>query len=92
MNFWGDRALYWNRVKLSRKQAIGALIYGLCGAIGGGYLVEESINIVQKNLGQPDFFFLLIALLLPFSCGLLVLIIGSRIAMNATRQLLRKQR
>ncbi len=90
INFWGDRALYRNTLHLSRKQAIAALIYSLAGSFAGFLMVVMPVRVLVQDL-RDDGPFLIVALCLPFGIGILMLIIGVRIAFNSMRRLLSGQ-
>jgi hypothetical protein len=87
----GDQALYRDRLRLSRKQALGALLYGATGAFAGLLMIA----LVFKDLWQegPRYGWILVTpLFLPFGIGILLSVIGTRVARNAIRQAVRESR
>lgn len=51
-DLWGDRALYQNSLKLSKAQAVGALVYALAGTVAGLLMVGLSLWTLKQEVGE----------------------------------------
>jgi hypothetical protein len=89
LDLWGDRALYRDALKLSKAQAVGAIVYALAGTVAGLLMVGLSIRTLLQGLGEYGPL-ILFPLILPLFGGMLVLVIAVRIGFNALRRLAKR--